>query len=66
MLELLLFFAILGLIISLVFKVSIGVIRLALGIVGVLLFFVLIPVGLALIIPIICLVIAVGLIRLIF
>jgi len=66
MLELLLFFAILGLIISLVFKVSIGVIRLVLGIVGILLFFVLIPVGLALIIPIICLVIAVGIIRLIF
>ncbi|MDF1616082.1 hypothetical protein [Petrocella sp. FN5] len=66
MLELLLFFAILGLILSLLFKVSIGIIRLALGIVGVLLFFVLIPVGLALIIPIVCLAIAVGIIRLIF
>lgn len=64
--ELLLFIAVLCLLGSLVFKLSLGIVKLAFGFVGILLFVLLIPVGLALIVPFGFLFIAIGLVKTIF
>jgi len=64
--ELLLIIGLLFLFISMMLRLSFGIVKLALGFVGCLLVIVLLPLGLALLIPMGILVLAIGLLKLIF
>lgn len=64
--ELLLFFAIIFLVASLIFKLSVGIIKFALGLVATLIIVALLPVGLVLLIPFAGIFVLLGVLKLIF